>query len=144
LRPSWCYGTAGTARAQQLAALATGDTARQHMAESALNSALDDSGQLAAISDLSLCHGYAGLLHIAQRAAGDAITPQLTARLPRLLDAIVGHEGGNADRLAASLLRPQARDYGLLEGAAGIALVLHTAQAGGSIDRGWDSCLLVN
>src|SRR5687767_3976253 len=29
-RPSWCYGTPGIARAQQLAGLALGDQARQH------------------------------------------------------------------------------------------------------------------
>lgn len=32
LRPSWCYGTPGLARAQQLAGIATGDQARQHLA----------------------------------------------------------------------------------------------------------------
>ncbi|MGX9225142.1 thiopeptide-type bacteriocin biosynthesis protein [Streptomyces albus] len=35
-RPSWCYGIAGTARAQQLAGMALGDTARQHTAEHAM------------------------------------------------------------------------------------------------------------
>lgn len=142
-RPSWCYGTVGLARAQQLAALATGDTARQHMAESALISALTDPGQLAATTGLSLCHGYAGLAHIARRAAADAITAQLTGCLPRLLGAIVP-DGADADGLAASLLRRAAGDLGLLEGAAGIALALHTAQAGTSPVSGWDSCLLIS
>jgi hypothetical protein len=144
-RPSWCYGTAGIARAQQLAALATGDTARQRMAEHALASALTDSGQLAATTDLSLCHGYAGLVHIALRAATDAITPELAACLPRLLTAIVPDGADtDADRLAASLLRPPTGDPGLLEGAAGIALALHTAQAGTPPVSGWDTCLLIN
>ncbi|MFD0857175.1 lanthionine synthetase C family protein, partial [Actinomadura adrarensis] len=39
-RPSWCYGVAGVARAQQLAALATEDTTRQRRAEKALRSAM--------------------------------------------------------------------------------------------------------
>ncbi|MGH3996355.1 MAG: lanthionine synthetase C family protein, partial [Pseudonocardiaceae bacterium] len=35
-RPSWCYGTPGLARAQQLAGLATGDTVRQRTAQTAM------------------------------------------------------------------------------------------------------------
>jgi hypothetical protein len=33
---------------------------------------------------------------------------------------------------------------GLLEGAAGIALAMHTAGAGTPPVSGWDSCLLIN
>ncbi len=143
LRPSWCYGTAGLARAQQLAALATGDTVRQHMAESALAGAVTDPVQLGATTDLSLCHGFAGLLHLTRNAAADALTPQLTACLPHLFGAIV-KDAADVDRLTSSLLRPPAGDFGLLEGAAGIALALHTAQAGTPPVSGWDSWLLVN
>lgn len=142
LRPSWCYGTAGLARAQQLAALATGDTACQRMAEDALVRALTDPGQLAATTDLSLCHGYAGLVHLAGRAAADALTPELAACLPPLLSAIVPDT--DAGGLAESLLRPTVGDMGLLEGAAGIALALHTAEAETPPVSGWDSCLLIN
>jgi hypothetical protein len=141
-RPSWCYGTAGLARAQQLAAIATGDAARQRMVEDALARALIDSGQLAATVDLSLCHGHAGLVHIAGRAAADAITPDLAGCLPRLLHAIVPDD--DTDALAASLLRPPDGGMGLLEGAAGVALALHTAQAGTPPVSGWDSCLLIH
>lgn len=141
-RPSWCYGTAGLARAQQLAALATSDTARQRMAEDALVQALADPGQLAATTDFSLCHGYAGLVHIAGRVAADALTPELAACLPLLLSAIVPDT--DADGLAESLLRPPSVDMGLLEGATGIALALHTAEAETPPVSGWDSCLLIN
>lgn len=141
-RPSWCYGTAGIARAQQLAGLATGDTARQRMAEDALVQALSDPGQLAATVDLSLCHGFAGLLHIAGRAAADAITPELAACLPRLLGAIVPET--DTEGLVAALLRPPAGDMGLLEGAAGVALALHATQPATPPVSGWDSFLLIN
>lgn len=113
-RPSWCYGTAGLARAQQLAAT----------------------------TDFSLCHGYAGLVHIAGRATADALTPELTACLPLLLSAIVPDT--DADGLVESLRRSPAGDMGLLEGAAGIALALHTAEAETPPVSGWDSCLLIN
>lgn len=137
-RPSWCYGTAGIARAQQLAGLATGDSARRRMAEDALVQALSDPGQLAVTVDLSLCHGFAGLLHIAGRAAADAITPALAACLPRLLGAIVPDT--DTKSLVAALLRPSGGDIGLLEGAAGVALALHTTPP----VSGWDSFLLIN
>jgi len=141
-RPSWCYGAAGLARAQQLAALAIGDPTRQRIAERALTDALTDPGQLAATVDLSLCHGYAGLVHIAGLAVADAITPQLTAGLPHLLDAILPADT-DADRLAARLLRPSSGDVGFLEGATGVALALHTVQAATPSVSGWDACLLI-
>lgn len=46
-RPSWCYGTPGRARAQQLAGLALADERRQHHAEQALAGCITDEGQLA-------------------------------------------------------------------------------------------------
>jgi hypothetical protein len=141
-RPSWCYGTAGLARAQQLAALATGDMDRARMAEQALARALTDPDQLAATTDLSLCHGYAGLAHIARRAATAAVTAQPAGRVPHLLDAIIP-DGTGTDRLVSSLLGPRTGDIGLLEGAAGIALVLQNAHTDTSPTSGWDACLLI-
>jgi hypothetical protein len=142
-RPSWCYGTAGLARAQQLAALATGDMQRQRMAERALANAMTDPGQLAATGDLSLCHGFAGLTHMTQCAAADAITPGLRACLPRLLDPFCELP---PDALATSLLHQAdgGGDIGLLEGAIGVALALHTTQTRTPSASGWDSCFLIN
>ncbi len=44
-RPSWCYGTPGLARAQQLAALALADPRRQRHAEQALAGCITDEAQ---------------------------------------------------------------------------------------------------
>jgi lantibiotic biosynthesis protein len=142
-RPSWCYGTAGLARAQQLAAIALGDTTRQAAAEHALGDALTDQQQLAAVADLSLCHGHTGLLHIARRVADDAATPRPAATLAGLLDAVVP-EGLDPQDLAMTLLDPVAGDIGLLEGAAGVALALHAAATDTTPISRWDSCLLIN
>ncbi|MGI9001951.1 MAG: lanthionine synthetase C family protein [Pseudonocardia sp.] len=128
LRPSWCYGTPGLARAQQLAGLALGDTARQRMAERALTSCLADPGQLDRIRDGGLCHGIAGLLHVAHRVAHDADDERLTAHLPRL------H--------ALLLDREPAQNDGLLDGTTGTALALLTAETRGMTTSGWDACLL--
>lgn len=139
LRPSWCYGTAGVARGQQLAALALGDTQRQLMAERALVAALTDQAQLAATVDISLCHGFAGLAHVAGRAAADALpepATRLLALIPMLLDS-VHPPGRDPEKAVTAILADPERGPGLLDGAVGIALAVlppHTT---------WDSCLLI-
>ncbi|MGW0822526.1 lanthionine synthetase C family protein [Streptomyces sp. NPDC002845] len=138
-RPSWCYGTAGHARAQQLAALAIGDTERQQAAEGALVRALTDPGQLAATTDRSLCHGYAGMAHIAAQTAADALTQDLPARIPHLLEEI----GTAPDTVAAALTQADGGDIGLLEGGAGVALALLAVGTGAPLS-GWDAFLLIN
>lgn len=131
-RPSWCYGTPGLARAQQLAALATGDTARRHAAEDALDRSLNDPAQFARITEPALCHGLAGVLATAWHAAADADTPALAHRLPQMLDALLDH---------AREIPPDALP-GLVEGSAGIALTLHTIATGTT--GGWQTSLLLD
>jgi hypothetical protein len=128
-RPSWCYGTPGQARAHQLAGLAIGDVTRQRDAEEALAGCVADDRQLAQLSEPTLCHGWAGLVHTVWRAAQDATTGELAALLPSLRDRL-GHQPA----------RP-GRDGGLLDGTAGLALV-HTAATGEPPQSGWDACLL--
>ncbi|MCZ4123542.1 lanthionine synthetase C family protein [Streptomyces sp. H39-S7] len=131
LRPSWCYGTPGLARAQQLAALALGDRVRQQAAEDALVRCLADPVQLARISGPALCHGWAGLLMTAWHAATDAATPDIAAHIPQLLDTLLTH---------ARHVPPGALP-GLIEGSAGVALTLHTLATG--THGGWPACLLL-
>ncbi|GAA1414333.1 lanthionine synthetase C family protein [Catellatospora coxensis] len=142
-RPSWCYGTAGVARALQLAARATGDPGRALQAETALVHALTDPRQRDAISDPALCHGYAGIAHVATRIAADA-APASTARLgtlvAKLLDAVLPSDS-TPDARAASLLHSGAGP-GLLDGAAGVALAC-LAASGMTPRSGWDTCLLI-
>lgn len=130
MRPSWCYGTAGVARAQQLAAIATGDPGRQQTAEGALLGCLTEPAQLARITDRGLCHGAAGLFQTVWRAAADAATPALAAHLPHLLNALLDHQA-------------PVDDPGLLTGDAGLALALHTAAANAAPASAWDACLLL-
>jgi hypothetical protein len=122
----------GIARAQQIAAIATGDTRRQQIAEHALAACLSDPAQLSQITGTSLCHGWAGVYQTAARAACDALTPQISTRLPHLAAMLTRH--------------PHARREegpGLLEGQAGVALALHTAAHTAPIS-GWDTCLMIS
>jgi hypothetical protein len=145
LRPSWCYGTAGIARGQQLAALALGDADRQRMAENALVSALTDPAQLAATTDISLCHGFAGLAHVTARAAADALPPagrQLRALLPGLLNAVHPPDT-SAEHAATALLTAVGRGPGFLDGAAGVALAVLAPSTAAPPCSDWDACLLI-
>ncbi|WP_326596571.1 lanthionine synthetase C family protein [Streptomyces sp. NBC_01803] len=132
LRPSWCYGTPGLARAQQLAALATGDARRRRIAEQALADCVGDPIQLARITDPGLCHGWAGLYQTAWRTARDALTPTLGPLLPDLARRLRehGHPG-------------QGAGIGLLQGRAGLALALTTAAHNAPPASAWDACLLI-
>jgi Lanthionine synthetase C-like protein len=144
-RPSWCYGTVGLARAQQLAALALGDARRQVEAEAALVVALTDPAQLKATTDKGLCHGYAGLAHIAARTAADArpsTAGQLRAVIPALLSTVCS-PGIDPASVAKALVRGEKAGPGFLDGAAGVALALFAPATASSPLSTWDSCLLL-
>ncbi|AXI78981.1 lanthionine synthetase C family protein [Peterkaempfera bronchialis] len=128
--PSWCYGTPGLARAQQLAGIAMEDDHRKRMAERALLDCLADPLQLNRLTDRGLCHGVGGLLRTVERVAEDAETPSVfTDRLHQLRQH--------------SLTMGPPEETGFLEGAAGAALAFQCAEpdAGGVGD--WDACLLL-
>ncbi|WP_428962955.1 lanthionine synthetase C family protein [Micromonospora fluostatini] len=124
LRPSWCYGTPGIARAQQLAGIALNDTTRQHLAETAFLTCVNDPTQTRRLTDRSLCHGTAGLLATGRRIAADALTPIPLAPLAHL------HQ-----RTSPAADEPT----GLLDGTTGRAL----AEAATS-STSWDACLLLS
>ncbi|MFI7077569.1 lanthionine synthetase C family protein [Micromonospora sp. NPDC049903] len=130
-RPSWCYGISGTARAQQLAGLALGDTARQHAAEAAILATLRNPAQLALLPGIGLCHGQAGLLQSALRTAVDARNTAIAAELPDV-----------ATHLSAQLAQP-ITDPELMDGAAGAALALHAFGTGATPVSPWDAVLLL-
>ena len=129
--PSWCYGVSGTARAQQLAGLALGDPDRQQIAEAAMLAVLRDPEQLGRLAEPGLCHGSSGLLYCAWRMSADALTPGIGEEVPKLAARITSKLAGGG-RLA---------DLGLLDGAAGVALALHTVGAGSAPAPYWDSFL---
>ncbi|GAA3073592.1 lanthionine synthetase C family protein [Streptomyces glomeratus] len=144
-RPSWCYGTAGVSRAQQLAALALGDTARQIEAEEAMVSSLTDPAQLKTTTDKGLCHGTAGLAHIAARMAADAhpaTAVQLRATTTALLTTVCP---AGIDPTDAAVAEVQGdAGPGFLDGAAGMALAIQAPATGVPPHSAWDACLLID
>ncbi|WP_449341869.1 lanthionine synthetase C family protein [Streptomyces adustus] len=132
-RPSWCYGAAGTARAQQLAGLALHDLERVRIAENAILATLRDPRQLDNLPETGLCHGTAGLLHAAWRTAtteSSSGSAQIAAELPGLTDRLITSLDGNG------LTDPE-----LLDGAAGAALALHTVATASAPPPHWDAFL---
>ncbi|MEU4256176.1 lanthionine synthetase C family protein [Streptomyces fradiae] len=130
--PSWCYGTPGIARAQQLAAIALGDDDRKRAAERALLYCLADDRQLARLHGRGLCHGVGGLVRTVQRVAEEAETP-----LPfQEWLAVTGSE-----RFLAADAPEQP---GFLEGAAGASLAFRTVEPGARSVTDWDACLLLS
>lgn len=127
--PSWCYGTPGLARAQQLAALALQEVDRQHMAEDALLRCLSDPVQMARVQESGLCHGTAGLLQITHRAAQDAPPGTFTAARAQLRKRLLAQEPTRGD--------------GLLGGSTGAALAIEASAPGGAPTCVWDACLLI-
>jgi hypothetical protein len=124
-RPSWCYGTPGLARAQQLAGLALDDPGRIRIAEQALAGCLTDRAQLTQLAEPGLCHGQAGLMVATLRVAEDSRTPELFT--------------------PPGASRHNATGPHLLEGQAGTdlahhTLVTHPPALGGD----WDACLLLS
>ncbi|OLT29206.1 hypothetical protein BJF83_00415 [Nocardiopsis sp. CNR-923] len=128
-RPVWCYGTVGVARAVQLAGVALSRPEWTSVAVESLVAVLDAPALTGLITDPTLCHGWAGALHVSWRAAHTSGDPRLQVRLPVLAHAVMDHPEFDS-----------APD-GLLTGRAGIALALHTFASGTQPLSGWDRCL---
>lgn len=121
----WCYGTPGIARAEQLAALAIGDTGRAERAERTHLACLADVRRHHRPNDLTLCHGVAGMLQASRRIAADCSAPEG-------FDAEIDWLHTTIQKTAL----PQ-RD-GLLEGTPGRLLARDHAAVG---TAPWDACL---
>ncbi len=133
-RPSWCYGTPGHARAQQLAGLALGDRERMRVAERALAGCALDGQVTGLLTDASLCHGWAGVVQALWRVASDALDPG------PLRAALRTARRGMEDQLARI---GSPASSGLLEGTSGIMLAQNDLPRAGGEPPAWDACLLL-
>ncbi|MFC4852744.1 lanthionine synthetase LanC family protein [Actinophytocola glycyrrhizae] len=134
-RQGWCYGTPGVGWALWAAghALVRSGNPDGNLLCAAATEAM---GTLCAAYDpdrhldhdpLSVCHGAAGVLLVADAFARHAGLPAAAA----LREDLTGHLTGRLDEVTRL-------DAGLLTGATGVLAALLTAAGG---DRGWLSCL---
>lgn len=143
-RAAWCYGPPGVARALWLAGIASGRSEYRDLALAAMIAVFERPIPNRQIDAPTLCHGVAGLLQITLRFARDgageifsAAAKQLTAQL---LDA---HEPDS--QFGYRDLKPSRQrtdNPGLLEGAAGVALVLLATAT--PAEPSWDRILLLS
>ncbi|MFE2293721.1 lanthionine synthetase C family protein [Streptomyces sp. NPDC059452] len=128
--PSWCYGTPGLVRAQQLAAIVVEDPDRKRMAERSLACCLTDARRLDMLADRGLCHGVGGLLRTVQRVAADANRPG-------------EYDLGFESLTQRFILAAVPEDEGFLVGRAGAALAFQDAEGAATPKGQWDACLLL-
>jgi hypothetical protein len=132
--PSWCYGTPGIVRAQQLAAIVLGDDDRKRMVERALLYCLADARQLDLLTGRGLCHGVGGLIRTVQRVAGDADQPHALKAFNDWLQRA-------PDRFLAAEPPQQS---GFIDGTAGASLAFQIAEPDTFPATDWDACLLLS
>ena len=148
-RSGWCYGDPGVAAALLLAARGAGrrDWEERAIAIARRATARDRAG--AGVIDTPLCHGAAGLAHIFGRLHAASGERELGAAAAAWVDRTVAMRdkrqgiAGFPFMVPADdgALRPAAQP-GLLEGAAGVALALLSAEA--PERASWDRFLLLS
>ncbi|MFE6051374.1 lanthionine synthetase LanC family protein [Kitasatospora sp. NPDC056446] len=132
LPASWCHGAPGIARALWLAGTALDDAPLRELARASLLAALRRPPGVRRVDrQPGLCHGLAGLLLITLRFARDTADPVFRQAAGDLLHRL-------ADRYGAQ----PAVAPGLLDGAAGVLLVLLAATA--PVPPDWDRALLLS
>ncbi|HWK88491.1 MAG TPA: lanthionine synthetase C family protein, partial [Longimicrobium sp.] len=147
-RLAWCYGDPGVGIALLAAARALGSAELEAHARSVLRDAAARAPEGSGVADAPFCHGAAGLAHLfhrAWRATGEAALRDAALRWLRAALDLPVPEGSRSrfpfrapgGRDAAWLDRP-----GLLEGAAGVGLVLLAAVS--PVPPAWDRVFLAD
>lgn len=143
-RSAWCYGPPGVARALWLAGAASGRAEYGELAVAAMTAVFDLPVRSRRIDSPTLCHGVAGLLQVTLRFVRDGAGPSFSTAAQDLTDQLLAaHEP--ASRFGYRDLKPAGQridNPGLLEGAAGVALVL--LGVGSSAEPVWDRVLMLS
>src|SRR4030088_3022575 len=145
-RSAWCYGDPGVALALLLAARDLGEPSSQLTGTELALRAARRPPEDTRVSDAGVCHGTAGLAHLFTRMyqlTGERELADAAVTWAQRTLAMCGARGDGEDGLDGS--GPAARAWsgpGLLEGAAGIALVLLAGCV--PAEPVWDQMLLVS
>lgn len=145
-RGAWCYGTPGVGRALFMAGQALGREDWKQMAMQAFRAVFARQEQLN-IDAPMFCHGVVGLLQVTQRMYRDSGDPELLRHRDQLARRIVALYDPETPFGYYDLVKQdegviRAHKPGVLEGAAGAALVLS-----GLLDDGeseWDAIFLLS
>jgi lantibiotic biosynthesis protein len=143
-RNGWCYGSPGVARALWLAGDALGRRSYCNVAVEAMAAIYRRPAAARRLASPTFCHGLAGLLQTTLRFAHDTGLP-LFAHAAQVLttELLAAYEPASVlgyrsvERLGRRADRP-----GLLDGAAGVPLVLLAAALG--VEPTWDRLVLLS
>ena len=143
-RTAWCYGAPGVARSLQLAASALGACPYHTLALDAMRAALAKPHAQREIPSPTFCHGLAGLLQITLRFAQDGSAPDLAAKADDLCGQLLDlYDAGSPFGFRSVESEGCAvDDPGLLDGSAGVALVLLAAST--DVEPAWDRAFLLS
>ena len=136
---SWCYGTVGIAWALRRAGAVRGRPEVIRTAERAVDAAVAAVAEDAAPVDTGVCHGWAGWAHALWRWDAERHAAAIDHAVDRIL---AEHDPSSAFGFRCHTPDGPLDHPGLLEGAAGTALVLHRYGRGGPPATGWDHLLL--
>ncbi|GAA5111123.1 lanthionine synthetase C family protein [Pseudonocardia adelaidensis] len=150
-KAAWCYGTAGVARALHLAGIALGEPQLCAVAVAALRGVALRPWSDADLVGPTVCHGAAGLLQVVMRVTERDPDPVLLTAAGVLAQRVLyafdrtapfGFRHGHRTRSGRVV---GVDEPGLLQGAAGVALVLATfANHPGTVGPDvWDAPLLL-
>jgi hypothetical protein len=143
-RTAWCYGSPGIARALWLAGEALNKDEYRQVAASAMEAVFRRPIAVRQIDSPTFCHGVSGLLAIALRFAnemgGEMFSDEIASMVRQILDtyqpeSLLGFK--NIEVPGNEIDQP-----GLLDGAAGVALVLLAAST--SVEPVWDRLFLLS
>ncbi|MBB6503025.1 lanthionine synthetase LanC family protein [Pedobacter cryoconitis] len=145
-RLSWCYGDLGIGYILfQSSLVFNDDKLRKFSLEILTNSTKRRSKESTGVIDAGICHGTAGIAYIYNKmwaSTKDLIFKDAcdywiskTIEFSTYTDGVAGYKKYN------SISKNYENSFGILEGAAGIGLVLMSYLSG---DFSWDYCLLLN
>lgn len=143
-RDAWCYGTAGVCRSIYLASKALDNKSYSEIAKEGFKAIFERDVEDWNLDGATFCHGYAGLLQMANRMLIDTQDTLYAELINKVSDEII--------KLADETNPFVFKDFeganhidkaGLLDGSAGIALSLISTI---NIDKefSWDNCFLIS
>lgn len=142
-RPSWCYGTPGIARALQLAGLALDRPDWLHASHDAVRALTQRTTYLYALNS-GLCHGWAGLLQALWRL-NEEFHDDVVARFMDTIaqELMTRYDPSRPFGFPVPYAGTHYDFPGFLDGAAGVALALHTYGTNAAPNTNWDATLLL-
>ncbi len=144
-RAAWCYGAPGVARALWLAGAALRDRPQQRLAEEAIVAVLRRPDSVRQVESPTICHGLAGLLLVVLRFWHDTGDEVFRAAAVELTEQLLDAYEPGATLLGFQSVEPggvPVDQPGLLDGAAGTALVLLAASR--PVSPEWDQAFALS